>query len=83
MKSKILTNLTGLMNANDLEERVNLQIKASYLIEHADFGLDKENETLKKSEIISFLDNYLEHPDAQHKDILSMHIAFIESQNVA
>lgn len=83
MKSEILTNLNGLMNANDLEERVNLQIKASYLIELADFGLDKKDETLKKNEIISFLDDYIEKPDVQHKDVLLMHIAYIESQNVA
>lgn len=83
MKSKILTNLAGLMNAGDLEERVNLQIKASCLIEMANFGLDKENETLKKNEIISFLDNYIECPDEEHKDVLLAHIAFIEAQNVA
>jgi len=82
MKSKILANLAGLLNANDLEERVNLQIKVSYLIERADFGLDEENEIRKKNEIISFLDNYIETPDEVHKGILLAHIAFIEAQGM-
>jgi hypothetical protein len=82
MKSKILASLTGLMNANELEEKVNLQIKVSYLIELADFGMDKESELLKKTEIISALDSYIENSDEIHKQLLQTHFAFIASQNV-
>lgn len=85
MKSRIVEGLTSLINAGDLEEKVNLQIKVSHLIQLADFGLEEEKEELAKSRIISSLRNYIDSSDDEevHKQVIAAHIAFIESRNVA
>jgi len=85
MKSRIVEGLTSLINAGDLEEKVNLQIKVSHLIQLADFGLEEEKEELTKSRIISSLRNYIDSSGDEevHKQIITAHIAFIESRNVA
>lgn len=85
MKSRIITGLTSLINAGDLEEKVNLQITVSHLILVADLGLEEEKEQVAKAQIISSLKEYVESSDDQevHRQIIEAHIAFIESRLVA
>ena len=85
MKRRIIQGLNGLINAEDLEERINLQIKVSHLIQHADFGMEEEREEVEKTRIISSLKDYIDSCSEEqlYKQIISAHIAFIESRNVA
>lgn len=81
MKTRILQDLNSLVNAQDLEERVNLQIKVSHLIQVASLGLDPDKEVFTKKEILDNIKNFVETPHI-YKEIICAHVAYLEAQDI-
>lgn len=82
MKEVLIKDLSKLLTAESLEEKVNLKIKVSHLLQVARFDLERESETHTKNLIINTIHNYVETSDAALKNALAEHLKIIESHIV-
>jgi len=82
MKEVLIKDLSKLLTAESLEEKVNLKIKVSHLLRVARFDLERESETHTKNLIINTIHNYVETSDAALKNALAEHLKVIESHIV-
>ena len=79
MKEVLIKDLSQLLMAESLEERVNLKIRVSHLLKAARFDLEGESEVHTKNLIINTINNYVETSDTALKNALAEHLKIIES----
>ena len=79
MKEKIIKSLSDLLTADNMEDRVNLEVKVSQLIGSARFNLERESELHTKNLIISTVKNYVYTSDSALRSALAEHLKVLET----